>query len=58
MKKILSYGADWLARAAFPIVFALLLADGGAARAGLTVDIHLYHDSWGYYFWFFQNFPA
>jgi len=26
-----------------------------AARAGLTVDIHLYHDNFGYYFYPYLN---
>ncbi len=32
-------------------LWASLLFAVPAARAGLTVDIHLYHDTYGYYFY-------
>ena len=37
-------------RGLFPLLAAMMLV-ATVARAGLTVDIHLYHDSWGYYFY-------
>ena len=33
------------------LIFAAGLFAAPTARAGLTVDIHLYHDNYGYYFY-------
>lgn len=35
--------------------FAVILWFAPAARAGLTVDVHLYHDQYGYYFYPWLN---
>lgn len=50
MKLIQSFVAKFLSRAFFLIVAAGMFP-GSPARAGLTVDIHLYHDTYGYYFY-------
>ncbi len=41
--------------AAILLVLAVCLGLAPAARAGLTVDIHLYHDTYGYYAFPFLN---
>ena len=58
MKKILSYGAGLLARAAFPIVVALLLAAVPIARAGLTFTVDLYVSGGTYVFYTPMNTNA
>jgi len=47
-------GKVW-GRLCFPVIAILSLLSAGPARAGLTVDMHLYHDTYGYYFYPFLS---
>lgn len=54
MKTFSLFFARSLSRGIFFLVAASLLI-AGSARAGLTVDVHLYHDNFGYYFYPFLS---
>ncbi len=58
MKKNLSFGARLFAWVVVSLTLATMLAGPPAARAGLTVDVHLYHDTYGYYFYPWLNANA
>jgi hypothetical protein len=50
MKPVQLFFARIISRLLLPLAAAGMFA-AGSARAGLTVDVHLYHDSIGYYFY-------
>jgi hypothetical protein len=50
MKPVQLFFARIISRLLLPLAAAGMFA-AGSARAGLTVDVHLYHDTFGYYFY-------
>ncbi len=55
MKSTVASVSKWLFNFGLLIILAACFFGLPAARAGLTVDVHLYHDNFGYYFYPYLN---